>query len=121
MADFNMEDINSLEEYRVAAGDPTLTEELFQQAKFGASPSSDARPVHEKAQAIAFIVNDEVVDIIYTDERLSAMFMSDPTVVDITHLMSNPLLHPATGWAYDEENQAFIGRDNDGEPVSIPL
>jgi hypothetical protein len=116
----NMADINSLEEFRAAAGDPTLTEEMFQQAKSSANPLN-GKPVHERAQAIAFVVDDEVVDIIYTDDRLAAMFMSDPTVVDITHLVSDPLLHPAVGWAYDADTNTFIGRDGDGEPVSIPV
>jgi hypothetical protein len=78
-------------------------------------------PVHERARAIAFIVDDEVAEIIFTDDRLSAVFLSDPKIVEITSLMSDPLLHPATGWGYDSDTNSFIGRDSEDNVVSLPL
>ena len=76
-------------------------------------------PIHERARAIAFIVDDEVADIIYTDDRLSAIFLSAPVMVEPTSLMADPLLHPATGWGYDSETNSFIGRDAEDNVVSL--
>jgi hypothetical protein len=76
-------------------------------------------PVHEQARAIAFVVDDEVADIIFTDDRLSAIFLSQPKMVEITSIMADPLLHPATGWGYDSETNSFIGRDSEDNVVAL--
>jgi hypothetical protein len=78
-------------------------------------------PIHEQARAIAFVVDDEIAEIIFTDDRLAAVFLSDPTIIEITSLMSDPLLHPATGWGYDSDTNSFIGRDSEDNVVSLPL
>lgn len=41
---------------------------------------------HLPPAKIAFIIDDEVVDIIATDERLAAVFLSEPTIVDVSDL-----------------------------------
>jgi hypothetical protein len=33
---------------------------------------------------IAFIIDGEVQDVLHTDERLAAIFLSQPTIVDVT-------------------------------------
>lgn len=33
---------------------------------------------------IAFIIDEEVVDVLHTDERLGAIFLSEPVIVDVT-------------------------------------
>ena len=38
---------------------------------------------------LAFVLEGEVVDVLYTDERLSAIFTSSPTVIDVTDLINN--------------------------------
>ena len=37
---------------------------------------------------IAFILDGEVVDILHTDERLAAIFTSNPTIMDVTSLIN---------------------------------
>ena len=40
---------------------------------------------------IAFIIDGEVIDVLHTDERLGAIFLSQPTIVDVTEWhLSNP-------------------------------
>ena len=34
---------------------------------------------------VAFIIDNVVADVLHTDERLAAIFLSDPVVVDITN------------------------------------
>lgn len=33
---------------------------------------------------VAFIIDNKVVDVLHTDERLAAIFLSNPLVVDVT-------------------------------------
>ena len=56
---------------------------------------------------IAFIIDGEVVDILHTQDRLAAILLSDPTVVDITDVNndSNSAIYP--GWTYDSTTKAF--------------
>ena len=81
----------------------------------------DTRPVYEQALAIAIIVDDEVVDILYTNDVLAAAFTSQPKFRDVSLLMADPLLHPGRGWAFEEETNSFIGRNANDEPVSLSL
>lgn len=47
---------------------------------------------------VAFVIDGEVVDILHTDERLAAIFLSNPTIVDATEQFSQGV---AIGWNYD--------------------
>lgn len=58
---------------------------------------------------IAFIIDGEVVDVLHTDERLAAIFLSDPQVVDVTSIYQqspNPDIN-MTGWYYDGQNFTY--------------
>jgi hypothetical protein len=58
---------------------------------------------------IAFIIDGEVVDVLHTDDRLAAIFLSDPEVVDVTSIYlnsPNPDIN-MTGWTYDGSNFAY--------------
>ena len=40
---------------------------------------------------VAFIIDGEVVDVLHTDERLGAIFLSEPAMVDVSeHYAANP-------------------------------
>lgn len=69
---------------------------------------------------LAFIIDNRVVDIINTDNRLAAIFLSDPVVIDITEMSKlenntafmNSTYDPSTGlFAVPEynENGELIG------------
>lgn len=48
---------------------------------------------------IAFIIDGVVADVLHTDERLGAIFLSEPTLVDVTEYMAanpNTILVKAT-------------------------
>ena len=38
---------------------------------------------------IAFVIDGKVVDVLHTDERLSAIFLSEPIIIDVTEWYSN--------------------------------
>jgi hypothetical protein len=54
---------------------------------------------------IAFVINGEVVDILHTDERLAAIFLSDPIVINVTGPDGNQTAQ--YGDIYDPETKGF--------------
>ena len=61
----------------------------------------------EVRKKIAFIINNEVVEILHTDERLSAIFLSNPVTRDITAEMDNPDENIWLGATYDPETNTY--------------
>ena len=55
---------------------------------------------------IAFIIDNKVVDILQTDERLAAIFLSEPEIVNVTDLEQK--FFPAVDWKYDTSLEKFI-------------
>lgn len=55
---------------------------------------------------IAFIIDNQVVDVLHTDDRLGAIFLSEPVIVDVTDLFNeNKMVLP--GDTYDPETKTF--------------
>lgn len=62
-------------------------------------------------KTLAFIIDGVIEEVLVYDERMAAILMSNPTVIDISKN------HVSKEWAFDGENfKAII----DGEEVSIP-
>ena len=56
---------------------------------------------------LAFVLDNEVVEILHTDDRLSAIFKSNPIVIDITEKMNNPETNIWLGASYDQATDTF--------------
>ena len=55
---------------------------------------------------IAFVIDNQVVDVLHTDDRLGAIFLSDPVTVDVTDLFNeNKMVFP--GETYNPDTKAF--------------
>jgi hypothetical protein len=54
---------------------------------------------------VAFIIDGEVVDVINTDDRWGAIFLSEPTTVDVTDMVKAGI--PLIGRIYDENTKQF--------------
>jgi len=54
---------------------------------------------------VAFIIDNEVIDIMNTDDRWGAIFLSEPTCVDVTDLVKAGT--PLIGRIYDENTKQF--------------
>lgn len=52
---------------------------------------------------IVFILDGEIQDAIVAEERLAAILLSEPTIVDVTSIDPKPML----GWKYDSETKGF--------------
>jgi hypothetical protein len=48
------------------------------------SENQDLEKVELPKQKIAFVIDDEVVDIIHTDQRLAAILLSEPLMLDVS-------------------------------------
>jgi hypothetical protein len=54
---------------------------------------------------LAFIVDNEVADILHTDERLSAIFTSNPLILNVTDRFGQEDM--AVGYTYDPATDTF--------------
>jgi hypothetical protein len=59
---------------------------------------------------VAFVIDGNVVDVLHTDERLSAIFLSDPLVIDVTEWYSNEENANKTlvNASYNQETETFL-------------
>ena len=59
-------------------------------------------------QKIAFVIDGEVIDILHTDERLAAIFLSEPTILDVSDkFVIGDVPGVWIGDAYDAETNTF--------------
>jgi hypothetical protein len=73
---------------------------------------------------VAFIIDNVVADVLHTDERLAAIFLSNPVVIDITNLdiadsiRTNSEYDPTTNtFTPAEEITDLIARGNAQDPA----
>ena len=62
--------------------------------------------VNVTPKRIAFIIENKVVDILQTDERLAAIFLSQPEIINISSLEEKSF--PSVDWKYDTLLEKFI-------------
>lgn len=65
--------------------------------------NAPALPVNK----IAFIIDDEVVDIIYAHDRLSAVLLSDPLIVEVTDVKNDGNNDVNMGDTYNKKTKKF--------------
>jgi hypothetical protein len=53
---------------------------------------------------LAFIIDGVVQDVLHTDDRLAAIFLSEPTIVDVTELLSTNTETTLVGKSYVDGN-----------------
>jgi hypothetical protein len=56
---------------------------------------------------LAFIIDGEVADVLHTDARLAAIFLSNPLIVDITEDNAVPAGKNIVGYGYNPETNVF--------------
>ena len=59
---------------------------------------------------IAFIIDNEVADILHTDERLSAIFLSNPLILDVTEQYNLDPNSVKPGMIYNPEDNTYSER-----------
>ena len=58
---------------------------------------------------LAFVIDGTVVDVLHTDDRLAAIFLSQPTIIDVTDLYdSNGTDFNLISWDYNAGINQFI-------------
>lgn len=66
---------------------------------------------------IAFVIDGEVVDILHTDNRLAAIFLSEPLVIDVTKDFDSGMILP--GSKYDKKTKKFSAPTPDIVPQPV--
>ena len=56
---------------------------------------------------LAFIIDGEIADILHTDERLEAIFTSNPLVIDVTGNLIEEGGNVVVGGTYNYETKEF--------------
>jgi hypothetical protein len=57
---------------------------------------------------LAFILDGEVADILHTDERLAAIFLSNPIVLDVTEKITEDPNSVRPGMGYSLDNNTYF-------------
>jgi len=70
------------------------------------TPEEQEQLLIATSSKIAFIIEGKVIDILYTDARLAAIFLSQPTIVDVSVPEGEALL-VKVGWDYNDTTQTF--------------
>jgi len=80
---------------QILTPDETRSSAIADWASF--SPAAPNLPPNK----VAFIIDNQVVDIIHTDDRLAAIFLSEPLMVDVTDVEDGVFIsstyNPETG------------------------
>ena len=63
---------------------------------------------------VGFLIDNVLVDVLHTDERLAAIFLRSPTMLDLTDITEMPLV----GSTYDPENNSFTKENFFNEDTS---
>lgn len=56
---------------------------------------------------IAFVIDNEVLDILHTDERLAAILLSNPVIIDVTDNLYENGGKVQLGSTYDPDTKEF--------------
>lgn len=56
---------------------------------------------------IAFIIDNKVVELLNTDERISAILLSNPLIMDVTDRTNNPDEYVMIGSTYNPDSNTF--------------
>jgi hypothetical protein len=83
---------------------PSATNEDIAAAAHAAEQAGTSVPL--PPIKVAFVIDGELVDVLHTDERLGAIFLSEPTILDLTDTYDekNPL---PVGSLYDATTNTF--------------
>lgn len=87
--------------------------------------SSPMSVVEEPPYSIGIVIDDEIVDIIHVNERLHAIFTSNPTLIDLSNTSSKAPVgsayRPSVGWSYNKEDNTVFAVVGDSEPTIVSL
>jgi len=57
--------------------------------------------------ALVYLIDNVVVDILRTDERLAAIMLSNPVILDLSDIESLAEINAVVGATYDPETSSF--------------
>ena len=84
-----------------------MTEDIFEPTEDIFQPTQEVSPMPVQ---LALIISDKVVDVLHTDERISAIFLNNPTIIDVSDWYSDPenINKNLVEALYNQETQEFL-------------
>ena len=62
---------------------------------------------------LALVLDGQVLDVLQTDDRLAAIFLSEPTIIDVSAVVNDHDVLVMPGDLYDAETGAFAYPDQE--------
>jgi hypothetical protein len=59
---------------------------------------------------LALIIDGEVVEVLHTDERLAAIFLSEPLVIDVSDSVPDAVIRELIGKLYSPDTKEFTDK-----------
>jgi|LauGreDrversion4_2_1035121.scaffolds.fasta_scaffold223267_3 hypothetical protein len=83
-------------------------EEIIAAAKAAvAAKAEEAKRSNVPPVSLVYVIDNTVVDVLRTDERLAAIMLSEPTIVDFTDVEDLRTVNVTIGSTYDPETKTF--------------
>lgn len=68
---------------------------------------TEQQPNSLPPRRLALIIDEEVVEVLHTDERLAAIFLSEPLIIDVSDSVPDAIIRELIGKKYDSVNKEF--------------
>lgn len=82
-------------------------EEIVAAAKAAVAEKQAKEKSNTPPVALVYLIDNTVVDILRTDERLAAIMLSNPVILDLSDVESLADINAVIGATYDPETASF--------------
>jgi hypothetical protein len=62
---------------------------------------------------LALIIDGEVIEVLHTDERLAAIFLSEPLVIDVSDYVTDSTTRELVGKLYSPDTKEFTDKSQE--------
>jgi hypothetical protein len=82
-------------------------EEIIAAAKAAIAEKQAREKENTPPVTLVYLIDNTVVDILRTDERLAAIMLSNPVILDLSDVEALPEINAVVGATYDPEKKIF--------------
>lgn len=82
-------------------------EEIIEAAKAAIAEKKAKEKSNTPPVALVYLIDNTVVDVLRTDERLGAIMLSQPVILDLSDVENLSSINAVVGATYDPETATF--------------